>query len=147
MIRTATLSDLDTLVRFNQAVAEESEDLKLDPERAREGVRAILEGRQAGRYLLLEEEGAPVGQLMLTYEWSDWRAKMLWWIQSVYVLPERRRRGHYRHLYEEVMRMAQAEGVHAVRLYADQHNTRAHAVYEALGMSQEHYRMYEALVR
>lgn len=147
MIRTATLSDLDTLVRFNCALAEESEDLKLDPERTREGVRAILEGRQAGRYLLLEEGGVPVGQLMLTYEWSDWRAKMLWWIQSVYVVRERRRRGYYRRLYEEVMRMAREEDVHAVRLYADQGNFLAHAVYEALGMRQDHYRMYESVVR
>lgn len=134
-------------MRFNAALADETEGLKLDLDRLREGVRVLLGGEQAGRYLLLEEDGAPVGQLMLTYEWSDWRSKMVWWIQSVYVLPEHRQRGHYRRLYEEVMRMAQAEGVHAVRLYADQHNTRAHAVYEALGMSQEHYRMYEALVR
>lgn len=84
-----------------------------------------------------------IGQLMITFEWSDWRARPIWWIQSVYVLPEARRRGVYRALYAEVMRRAAAADVCAVRLYVERTNGSAKETYAALGMSPSHYDLFE----
>ncbi len=50
----------------------------------------------------------------------------MWWIQSVYVHPEHRRRGYYRLLYHHVREAARKEGAAGLRLYADDSNLRAH---------------------
>lgn len=144
-IRRATPTDLDTLIAGNRAMAQETEGLTLDPEVLGAGVRAILEGRALGRYYVHEAAGRVVGQLMITHEWSDWRDRDVWWIQSVYVWPEARRRGIYRALYEHVLREAQAAGAAGVRLYVDTRNERAQAVYTSLGMDGGHYRVFERM--
>jgi ribosomal protein S18 acetylase RimI-like enzyme len=82
---------------------------------------------------------------MLTYEWSDWRNGDWWWIQSVYVAPEYRRQGVYAALYAHVLAGARANpGVCGLRLYVERDNTGAQRTYEALGMEDAGYRMYEA---
>jgi len=59
-----------------------------------------------------------VGQLMITFEWSDWRNANMWWIQSVYVSPHARRRGHFKLLYAHVRNEAMKAGAAGLRLYA-----------------------------
>src|SRR5512141_2697936 len=110
MIRKADIPDLDALVAGNLAMAQETEQLRLDPAVLAPGVAAILEGRAPGCYYVFEEEGAVLAQLMITYEWSDWRNRFVWWIQSVYVQPAHRRRGLYRQLYAHVRAEARAAG-------------------------------------
>jgi ribosomal protein S18 acetylase RimI-like enzyme len=90
-----------------------------------------------------ELNGQAVGQLLITFEWSDWRNRMVWWIQSVYVALEARRHGVFRALYEKARQEAQAAGAGGLRLYVDTTNARAQAVYTALGMSGDHYRVFE----
>jgi len=82
---------------------------------------------------------------MITFEWSDWRNRMVWWIQSVYVVPDARGRGVFRALYDALRREAQAAGAGGLRLYVDTTNTRAQAVYRALGMNGDHYRVFEEM--
>lgn len=142
-IRAATLDDLDTLVAGNLAMALETEALALDPDTLRAGVRAALEGKAL--YRVVEEEGEVRAQLMLTREWSDWRNREVWWIQSVWVPEAHRGRGLYKALYAAVLAEARAAGVGGLRLYVDERNTRAQAVYAALGMDGEHYRVFEAM--
>ena len=127
----------------NAALAKESEGVRLDIETLREGIRALLESRAPGCYFVAELDGRVVGQLLTTYEWSDWRNRMVWWIQSVYVMPEARQRGVLRALYDTARREALAAGAGGLRLYVDTTNTRAQAVYAALGMSGDHYRVFE----
>ena len=127
----------------NLAMALETEGLHLDHVTLREGLRAILEQRQPGRYWIADERGAAVGQMMVTYEWSDWRNRIVWWIQSVYVVPSARSRGVFRALYAHARREAAAAGAGGLRLYVDATNTRAQAVYRALGMNGDHYRVFE----
>jgi ribosomal protein S18 acetylase RimI-like enzyme len=103
----------------------------------------ILDGRAPGRYWVAEHNGRFVGQLLITFEWSDWRNRMVWWIQSVYVMPDARKRGVFKALYEHVRREAQAAGAGGLRLYVDVTNTRAQAVYAGLGMNGDHYRVFE----
>ena len=143
--RTATLADLELLVAGNVALARESEALHLDADTVRKGVRAVLERRAPGEYWVVESEGCVVAQLLITYEWSDWRNRIVWWIQSVYVVPERRRQGLFAHLYRHVVRAARDAGAGGVRLYVEHENRNAQAVYAALGMDGERYRMYEAM--
>src|SRR5437773_9831796 len=109
-VRHAAIGDLDVLVRFNAAIAKETEGRNLDMELLRNGTRAVLESSERGCYLVAETESVIVGQLFVTYEWSDWRNGMVWWIQSVYVEPSVRRRRVYRALHARVLQAAGARG-------------------------------------
>ena len=142
-VRPAGVEDLESLVLGNLALAEESERLRLDAETLRQGIRALLESRAPGRYFVAELEGHAVGQLLTTFEWSDWRNRMVWWIQSVYVVPDARGRGVLRTLYDAARREALEAGAAGLRLYVDTTNVRAQAVYAALGMNGDHYRVFE----
>lgn len=142
-IRDATPADVDVLVAFNAAMAEETEGLALDRARLREGVAAVFADARRGRYRVVEDGGEVVGALLVTYEWSDWRNADWWWIQSVYVRPTHRGRGAFSALYADVEAAARDAGACGLRLYVEQHNTRAQRTYQRLGMSASHYAMYE----
>ncbi|WP_223250911.1 GNAT family N-acetyltransferase [Rhodanobacter denitrificans] len=145
-IRAATLTDLPALAAWNAAMAWETEHRRLDPATLERGVRGVFEQPRRGFYLVAEHDGAAVGCLLVTFEWSDWRCGDFWWIQSVYVLPASRRAGAFRALYAEVARRAAAAGAVGLRLYVETENQRAQATYEGLGMQRCHYFMYEALL-
>ncbi len=142
-IRRAGLEDATTIARFNAAMALETEQLTLDPARAEAGASALLEDPHKGVYWLAARGDALVGQLMITYEWSDWRNAWWWWIQSVWVEPHARRTGVYRALYAHVLEAAKAEGCCGVRLYVERANERAQATYRALGMHAAKYELFE----
>jgi GNAT superfamily N-acetyltransferase len=143
-VRRATPADLDVLVRFSAAMARETEGRVLDMDRLREGTRAVLESAERGFYLVAETNSTVVGQLLITYEWSDWRNGVFWWIQSVYVEPSARRRGVYRTLHEHVLQEARARGdVCGVRLYVEKGNMGAQAAYARMEMTPTAYRVYE----
>ncbi|MCE9788284.1 GNAT family N-acetyltransferase [Shewanella chilikensis] len=144
LIRKGTPKDAEALVAFNQAMAQETEGLSLDSDTLSRGVSTLLENPAKGFYLVAEIDAEIAGSLMVTYEWSDWRAADYFWIQSVYIKPEHRRKGIYRALYQEVKALAEHQGGAAsFRLYVEQENTRAQQTYQSLGMSQSHYLMYE----
>src|SRR3954453_2470509 len=84
-IRTALPTDADVVAEFNAALARESEGKTLDLDLLHPGVAALLADNNKGVYFLAERDGAAVGQIMFTREWSDWRNGWFWWIQSVYV--------------------------------------------------------------
>jgi ribosomal protein S18 acetylase RimI-like enzyme len=142
-VRPAVHADLDVLVAGNADMAAETEQLQLDLPTLRLGVGAVLDGRVPGRYWVAEHEGRVVGQLLITYEWSDWRNRQVWWIQSVHVARDARRLGVFRALYARTRHEAQAAGAGGLRLYVDESNTRAQGVYASLGMSGGHYRVFE----
>lgn len=147
-IRLAEERDAGALVRFNRAMAHETEALELDLETLTAGVRTLLQRNEHGFYLIAEEASAgAVGSLLVTYEWSDWRNGLFWWIQSVYIAPEFRRRGIYRRLYEFVKELAAKETqVRGFRLYVEKENRVAQRTYEQLGMTETHYLMFEELL-
>ena len=80
----------------------ETEHRRLSQDIVRAGVTAALADPAKGRYFVAERAGQVVGQIMHTYEWSDWRNGCFWWIQSVYVLVDHRRRGVFRALLRHV---------------------------------------------
>jgi GNAT superfamily N-acetyltransferase len=142
-VRPAVHADLDVLVAGNADMAAETEQLQLDLPTLRLGIGAVLDGRVPGRYWVAEHDGRVVGQLLITYEWSDWRNRQVWWIQSVHVARDARRLGVFRALYARIREEAPAAGAGGLRLYVDESNARAQAVYASLGMNGGHYRVFE----
>jgi GNAT superfamily N-acetyltransferase len=143
-VRLAAPSDVSIIAEFNTAIAKETEGIELNCERLRKGVEAMFADPSKGLYYIAESNGKIVGQLMITYEWSDWRNATFWWIQSVYVHPEYRKHGVFRALYRYIETIARIRGdVCGVRLYVDQSNDHAQKTYESLGMKHSHYEMME----
>jgi ribosomal protein S18 acetylase RimI-like enzyme len=143
-VRIARPADATTLVEFNRAMAWETERKELALEIVTAGVGGLLRNPQQGFYVVAEAGGELAGSLMITFEWSDWRNAIYWWIQSVYIGPEFRRRGIYRRLYDFVKQRAKAEGgVCGFRLYVEKENVGAQKTYAALGMAESHYVMFE----
>jgi GNAT superfamily N-acetyltransferase len=147
-IRAACAADLDVLVDFAQAMARETEGKDLDDATLRPGCAALLADPELGRTFVVESKGEVVASLMVTTEWSEWRNGLFWWIQSVYVRPGERGRGHYRRLHEHVRALAaQDPRVCGLRLYVERENTGAQATYLAMGMEETHYLLFEESIR
>ena len=145
-IRQAVPADADHIAQFNINMARETESMDLDPEVIAAGVKAMLDNPGMGYYLVAESAGRIVGSLMVTTEWSDWRNGVFWWIQSVYVIADYRRRGVYNKLYARVKELGQEAGnVCGFRLYVEKENKVAQSTYRRLGMERTCYDMYEEL--
>jgi len=144
-IRKAKPSDAETIINFQQKMAWETEEMTLVPGIISKGVIGVFEDPSRGQYYVAESTGYIVASLLITYEWSDWRNTYVWWFQSVYVLPEFRRTGIFRKMYTFIKKEACKKNIAGLRLYVETKNLRAKKTYEALGMSREHYTMYEWL--
>lgn len=143
-IRPALPSDVDRVVRFNELLALETEQKELDSSQLRRGVEQALGEQGPCRYFVAEHDGQVIGQAMVTREWSDWRNGYFWWLQSVYVERDYRRRGVLRSLYEHVVALAETTAdVCGLRLYVDKQNEEARSAYRQLGMVMTEYLVYE----
>jgi len=143
-VRKALAADADSLIDFNRKMALETEGKELDTEVLSRGVNAVFSDSNKGFYVVAEDAGSIAGGLMVTFEWSDWRNKWFWWIQSVYIIPEARGRGIYRRLYDFVKTAATENSeVCGFRLYVERENIHAQKVYEKVGMKNSVYFMYE----
>lgn len=138
-IRRAQKEDAKAIAELNIALAKESEGILLDQETIFKGVSALLSDENKGIYFVAEENKRIIGQLMITVEWSDWRNKPIWWVQSVYVLNAWRKKGVFTRLLEKVKEMARQQGVAFLRLYAYQNNTPALRVYQKSGWQPDQY--------
>ena len=143
-IRKAVLADAAVIADFNVHLAEESEGLLLDSDTVTKGVTALLADSSKGIYFVAETESRVVGQLMITYEWSDWRNGNIWWLQSVYVHLDFRRRGVFKALFTHLGGLAaKSTDVWGLRLYMDKHNEPARRAYHKLGMKEMNYEVLE----
>ena len=143
-IRDALPSDAEVIADFNCRLAWESEGKRLDPDVIGRGVRLALEKPELCRYFLAGIDGQVAGQTMITYELSDWRAGVLWWIQSVFVVAEFRRCGVFKALFQHIQELAQkSPDVRGLRLYVEEHNAAALATYRRMGMIPSGHLLYE----
>jgi len=143
-IRLAKIDDSHTIAGFQLKMAIETENLKLDNETVQKGVKAVFEKPELGQYFIADTDGKIIASMLTTFEWSDWRNAQVWWLQSVYVLPEFRQQGIFKKMYEFVKILADMnENVGGIRLYVDKTNVRAQEVYKAVGMNGEHYQVFE----
>lgn len=150
-IRKASLADVSEIIEFNIRMAAETEQKELLREEIEPGVHGLFNRPQYGFYVVAEAGGKVVGSLMVTYEWSDWRNGVFWWIQSVYVIPEFRRKGVYRAMYSRLKEMASdaigdGEAICGFRLYVEKENEVAQKTYSSLSMDETHYKMFEELL-
>jgi GNAT superfamily N-acetyltransferase len=146
-IRAARLSDAPVIAEFNRRLAWESEHKELDPDTLARGVAMLLSDSTHGQYWLAQD-AEPVGQCLVTTEWSDWTNGRYWWFQSVYVAPEWRGKGVFRALWDHVESSAREAGdVASLRLYVERENASARAIYEKLGMEPTGYLVYEKWLR
>ena len=143
-IREATREDTESIVRFQEGMALETEDKVLDQVLLRNGITAIFDSTQKGFYIVAEVGSVVVGSLLITYEWSDWRNATFWWIQSVFVDANWRRKGVYRSMHDYVVNVAKSrKDICGIRLYVERTNTIAQQTYKDLGMTHSHYDLYE----
>ncbi|MGA3244640.1 MAG: GNAT family N-acetyltransferase [Bacteroidota bacterium] len=143
-IRQATITDTSVIVQFNSRLAEETEHRTLNQDLLKAGVESLLRDPSKGVYYLAELNNVVVGQMMITYEWSDWRNGTFWWIQSVYVESSARGSGVFRALFNHVHSLAKSQSdVCGLRLYVERTNDRAKRTYDRHGMHLSHYEMFE----
>lgn len=151
-VRPAVPADLPSLVAFGTALALETEGRLLQKDILNDGILTMLSAPQHGRFIVAEitreEQRRVIAQLMVTYEWSDWRNAVFWWVQSVYVDPVWRRQGVYRAMHEYLIAQTKANpDICGIRLYVEQHNRIAQTVYQRLGLSPSGYIVYETEFR
>ena len=155
VIRRGVPADAAVLAEYNTLMAAETESVTLLPEVIGPGVAAALADPDRAIYFVAEVGGSGgtgdgaagrvAGQLMITHEWSDWRNGDIWWVQSVYVHPDFRRRGLFRALYDHARAVAKAAGAVGIRLYVEANNDTAQATYRQLGMDMTHYHVMEEM--
>lgn len=146
LIRPGLLFDIQVIADYQVKMAWETEQLKLDPPTVELGVAAVFDDPSKGKYWLAEVKGEVVGCFLTVPEWSDWRNGTVLWIHSVYVKPDFRKHGVFRKLYSHLKTMVEgSKDLRGLRLYVEKTNGPAQKVYESLGMSGEHYHLYEWL--
>jgi ribosomal protein S18 acetylase RimI-like enzyme len=144
VIRRAIETDIPVLVSFQERMAFETEGISLEISVLTEGVKALFADPAKGCYFVAMDDVKVVASLLITYEWSDWRNRTIYWIQSVFVDPVHRRKGIYRQLYLFIQEIAKNdESIGGIRLYVDRTNINAQHTYTALGMNGEHYQVFE----
>ncbi len=143
IIRKAISSDAQSIIDFQMKMAWETEKITLNPITVNKGVNEVFTDPVKGEYYVAAADGKVIASLLITYEWSDWRNCNIWWFQSVYVIPEFRRQGVFRKMYAFIRNRAEEQGVIGLRLYVETGNTRAKKTYESLGMTGDHYSLYE----
>lgn len=143
-IRLASEEDHQTIVNFQLQMAKESEGIDLDEDTLTDGVLAVFKDHQKGIYLVVEMEDRIIASMLITFEWSDWRNKNVYWFQSVFVLPQFRGKKVFSLMYVHIKRMAEKDTKCAgLRLYVDAENEHAIKVYNAVGMDGAHYKTFE----
>jgi ribosomal protein S18 acetylase RimI-like enzyme len=142
-IRKALVTDAPVITGFQLKMAWETEHKVLDTDTVTKGVYAVFADEAKGSYYVAEDKATVIASLLITYEWSDWRNCNVWWFQSVYVLPEYRRKGIFRNMYEHISNLAGSNDIGGLRLYVETNNVTARKTYESLGMSSGHYSFYE----
>ena len=147
-VRRARLEDASMIATFSAAMALETEGRHLDLDRLYDGTIALLKYPDRGFFMVAELAQADnrqlLGQLMITFEWSDWRNGAFWWIQSVYVDPPWRRQRVFRRMHETVIASARTTpNVCGVRLYVEESNRTAKTVYRKVGLTPSSYAIFE----
>jgi len=146
-IRYAKLYDIPTIAKNNVMLAKETENLTLNEDKALLGTREVFDkDKNRGFYLVMEEHENIIGQMLITYEWSDWRNQDIWWVHRVYVVKKYRNNGVFTQMMQKLRDLAQQKQVYAIRLYVHENNTLAHTIYSANGFSEAPFIIYQNLL-
>ena len=147
LLRMATLQDLDIIIENNIKLAMEFENiedcpLKIEKQIVKKGVKRVLENENLGFYFICKEKEALIGQVLITYEWSDWRNQMIWWLHRIYVTPKWRKKGALKKIIKKLDELAEKKNVYAMRLYLHSNNKNAIYAYEKTGWEKLPFKIY-----
>ena len=138
---------LKQMIDCQLAMALETENYSLEPKLVEQGMIEVIKNPHRGKYYIaLDDNGVVLGMLLTMYEWSDWRCADVLWIHSVYIYPPFRRQKVFSQMYDYLKKMVNEDSSYAgLRLYVDKTNLKAINVYQSLGMSDDHYALFEWL--
>lgn len=142
-IRNAVLRDSKIIAENNLMLAKESENKNINYKTVLEGVKAVITDRTKGFYLVVEENNEIIGQMMITFEWSDWQNKNIWWLQSVYIPKPWRLKGVFKQLFITIKDLALKNNVKTLKLYVHSNNIKAKQVYHKVKMIKKPYDFYQ----
>ncbi|MBT3984012.1 MAG: GNAT family N-acetyltransferase [Bacteriovoracaceae bacterium] len=138
--------DASVITDFQLKLAFESEDLKLNSKTVEVGVEHVFKNPHVGTYYVALKNEKVVASLLTLKEWSDWRARNVLWIHSVYVDSEFRRTGIFKSMYQHLQEIVDgSDELAGLRLYVDKSNQVAIDTYHFLEMNKEHYHLFEWL--
>lgn len=145
IIRKANEDDIEVIAEYNYNLAYETENKELDKDTLLKGVKSIIDDESKGVYYVCVIDNKVVGQIMYTYEWSDWRNGTFIWVQSVYVHKDYRGKGVFKSLYKHIKSICDNDENNfvGIRLYVEKENYTAQKTYKSLGMNECNYYMYE----
>ena len=142
LIRFAQENDIEQIARNNVQLAHISENRDIEFDQGLKGVRQVIEDRHKGFYVIAEEKDMILGQILVTFEWSDWKAMNMWWLQSIYVKKEWRQKGILTKLLNFIYDLAARKNITNFRLYVHKNNKKAIKIYERMRMKKEPYIIY-----
>lgn len=142
-IRKAKLSDAEAIAKHNVLLAKESEGISLSYDLVFNAVKSLISNKEKGFYIVGEENKKIIGQMMITFEWSDWKNTTIWWMQSVYVQKQWRTKGVFSKLFEYIQQQALQSQIQILRLYVHENNAVAQKVYQQIGMEKQPYLIFE----
>ena len=142
-VRLATQEDAVVIADFNKAMALETENKLLNDETITLGVKNLILQPQYGFYVVAEIDKEIVGSLMITYEWSDWRNGLIFWLQSVFVKPTYRKQSVFKSMLSFVEQEATTKKSVGIRLYMDKENSKASKTYKKCGFAESNYLIFE----
>lgn len=145
-MRKGNKADAATIASFQVEMAWETEALELDYDTVLKGVNKVLDEPNRGYYWLAEADNEVIASLLVLFEWSDWRNGDVLWIHSLFVKPAFRGKKVLKKMYEALKAVVnESEQYKGIRLYVEKTNVKAQKVYDAIGMTREHYDLYEWL--
>ena len=142
-IRNAVIDDSKIIAENNLMLAKESEGKHIKYKTVLEGVKNVITDLKKGFYLVVEENNEIIGQMMITYEWSDWQNRNIWWLQSVYINNSWRKKGVFKQLLKNIKERALENNVDTLRLYVHSNNIEAKQVYHQVKMIKKSYDFYQ----
>jgi GNAT superfamily N-acetyltransferase len=133
-IRSAIEEDLDAIIALIRGLAEyerEPEAVRLE----RGALREHLFGARPFAEVLMAEDadGTSAGFALFFHNYSTWEGKPGIWLEELFVLPERRGRGHGKALLQAIARIAIARGCGRFEWSVLDWNAPSIGFYKALG--------------
>lgn len=144
IIRKALPEDATIIANFQVQMAWETEECQLDYDTVIKGVKELFYDSTKGSYYVVESGEQIIATLLTTYEWSDWRNGTVIWIHSLYVEKQHRGKGVFKMMYQYIKDLVMKdEKFKGIRLYVDKRNENAIKIYNKLGMTSQHYDLFE----
>lgn len=133
MIRRATERDVPALVELMRGLARYEKLPPPDASAARRLRKALRRGEPRLHALLALDGGRSVGYAIYFYTFSTFLARPTLWLEDIFILPERRRGGIGRRLFDACVREGKRRGCGRMEWAVLTWNKPAHRFYRKIG--------------